>query len=219
MIALSGPELAPAGGAKAKQAVVLLHGYGSNGADLLGLAPHWAALLPQAAFLAPDAPFPWEMNPLSGGRQWFGLSDLNPMMMLSGLRTAAQILDSYLDRRLAALGLDDAALALVGFSQGAMMALHVGLRRPRPPAAVIAYSGQLLAPELLAGEARARPPVLLVHGALDPVVPVAALAAAERALGAAGLEVSSLERPHLDHAIDAEGLEAGGRFLAAAFKA
>ncbi len=212
MIELSGPSLAPAAGGKPRQIVVLLHGYGSNGEDLIGLAPDLAAALPEAIFLSPNAPFPSEVNPW-GGYQWFGLMDINPAMMLGALRLAAQILDDYLDRALAEFGLDESALALLGFSQGAMMALHVGPRRTRAPAAVLGYSGRLIAPELLAEEARVKPDILLVHGAMDPVVPFAALAEAEAHLTQAGMQVETLARPHLAHGIDGAGIAKGRDFL------
>ena len=178
MITLDGPGVAPKAGGRPQHLVVFLHGYGSNGDDLISLAPYWADLLPEAEFLSPNAPFPCELNPF-GGFQWFGLEDRSPEMILGGTRAAAAILDGWLDAALAARGLDESRLALVGFSQGTMMSLHVGPRRATAPAAIVGYSGRLIAPELLASELRSKPPVLLVHGMADPVVPFASLAAAE----------------------------------------
>lgn len=214
-LTLSGPGLAPAAGGRARQLVVLLHGYGADGRDLLGLAPALTPALTHAEFLAPDAPFPCEIAPF--GRQWFGFEGRTAEEILAGARAAAAILDPFLDEALAARGLGEGALALIGFSQGAMMALHVALRRARPVAAVAAFSGALIAPELLAAELRSRPPVLLVHGDADPVVPFAAMGAAEEALRAAGVPVTAVRRPGLQHAIDEHGLRLARALLERAF--
>ena len=212
MISLDGPGVAPKAGGKAKQLVVFLHGYGSNGDDLISLAPYWADLLPEAEFLSPNAPFPCEINPF-GGFQWFGLEDRRPEMVLGSTRAAAAILDGFLDAQLQARGLDERSLALVGFSQGTMMSLFVGPRRATAPAAIVGYSGRLIGAELLADEIRSRPPVLLVHGTADPMVPFANLAHAQESLEAVGIAVETLVRPNLPHAIDPEGLMRGGQFL------
>jgi phospholipase/carboxylesterase len=209
---LDGPGVAPKSGGKAKQLVVFLHGYGSNGDDLISLAPFWADLLPDAEFLSPNAPFPCEMNPF-GGYQWFGFQDASPNTMMTALKTAAGVLDGFLDKQLAARGIDESKLALVGFSQGTMMALHAGPRRAKAPAAIVGYSGSLIAPEMLLKEARSKPPVLLIHGTADPVVPFVSMAAASAGLEAAEIVVESLARPDLVHSIDQEGLLRGGRFL------
>jgi len=215
MIQLNGPRLGPASGGPARQLVVLLHGLGADGADLIGLAPHWAEALPDAAFVAPDAPEPCDMAPF--GRQWFSLQDRAPARIEAGLRAVTPVLDAFLERELTRHALPPEALALVGFSQGCMLALFAGLRRSRGPAAILGYSGGLFAPETLATEALARPPVLLVHGEADEVVPAARSRAAESALRAAGVPVAALYRPGLGHGIDAEGLAAGLAALRAGF--
>lgn len=215
ILTLSGPSRPPAGGGKPQQLVILLHGLGADGNDLIGLAPYWAPLLPEAEFLSPDAPFPCDMAPY--GRQWFSVQDQTPAARLAGVRAAAPILDAFIDEALAERGLDDGRLALVGFSQGTMMSLFVGPRRPRPPAAILGYSGRLIAPELLAGELRSRPRTLLVHGTEDPLVPYAELAAAAAALEAAGLPIETVTCPGIGHSIDEEGLRRGGLFLRDAF--
>ena len=215
MVALSGPSFGPAAGGKPRRLVMLLHGYGADGNDLLGLAPHWARQLPEAEFLAPHAPFPCEAAPF--GRQWFSFEGRNQSMILAETQTAAGILDAFIDAALAQRGLAEDSLALVGFSQGTMMALHVAPRRARAVAAVVGYSGMLIAPQLLTGEIKAKPPVLLVHGTADPVVPYASLAAAQAALQGVGIVVKAATRPGLAHAIDEEGLKLGGDFITAAF--
>jgi phospholipase/carboxylesterase len=208
---LSGPSRPPASGGTPKQLVILLHGLGADGNDLIGLAPYWAPLLPEAEFVSPNAPFPCDMGPY--GFQWFSAQDRSPPAVLAGVRAAAPMLDAFIDDALAARGLNDDKLALVGFSQGTMMSLFVGLRRSREAAGILGYSGRLLAPELLAAELRSRPRILLVHGTEDPLVPYASLAAAETALQAAGVPVESLTCPGIGHSIDQEGLRRGGDFL------
>ncbi len=207
MVTLDGPRVPPASGGPARQVVVLLHGLGADGTDLIDLAGQWAPGLPEAAFVAPDAPEPCDMAPF--GRQWFSLQDRTPARVEAGLRAARPALDAFLDRELTRHALPPEALALVGFSQGCMLALFTGLRMARGPAAILGYSGALVAPESLAVEALARPPVLLVHGEADEVVPAARSRAAEMALRAAGVPVTALYRPGLGHGIDAEGLAAG----------
>jgi phospholipase/carboxylesterase len=159
---ISGPSRPPLAGGAPGQLVVLLHGVGADGNDLIGLASEWARALPHAEFLAPDAPFDCDLAPF--GRQWFSLSDRDPALMAARLRAVAPILDAFIDRALTERALTDRQLALVGFSQGAMVALHLAFRRAQACAAVLGYSGALLGPEVLAAEMTAAPPVLLVHG-------------------------------------------------------
>jgi phospholipase/carboxylesterase len=208
---LSGPSRPPASGGKPSRLVVLLHGLGADGNDLIGLSPYWAPLLPEAEFLSPNAPFRCDMAPY--GYQWFSSRDRSPPAILEGVRAAAPILDAFLDEALAERGLGDGDLALVGFSQGTMMALFVGLRRAQPVTGILGYSGRLLLPELLASELRSRPRVLLVHGTEDPLVPFQSLAAAEAALTAAGVATETLACPGIGHSIDENGLRRGGQFL------
>lgn len=208
---LSGPSHGPASGNAPQQIVVLLHGRGADGDDLIGLAPLLGQILPDALFLSPNAPYPCDAAPY--GLQWFSLLDRTPAMVEAGVRATAPMVDAFLDAALAEHGLDDSKLALLGFSQGCMMALHVGLRRAHAPAAILGYSGMLVAGETLADEVTVRPPVLLVHGEADPVVPFAALAAAEAALQGANVPVEALRRPGLGHSIDQEGIERGAALL------
>jgi phospholipase/carboxylesterase len=211
-LTLSGPSFGPAAGGRPRRLVLLLHGLGADGNDLIGLAPYWAPLFPDAEFLSPNAPFPCDFAP--AGYQWYSVQDRGADMQLAGVRAAAPILDACIGETLAARGLTARDLALVGFSQGTVMALFVGLRRPQPVAGILGYSGRLVAPELLAAELRSRPPVLLVHGTEDPLIPYQEMAAAETALKAAGVAVETLICPGIGHSISEEGLARGGRFLA-----
>ncbi len=212
---LDGPRYGPASGQAPKQLIVLLHGLGADGNDLISLAPYFAQVLPEAAFVSPHAPFPCDMAPF--GRQWFSLQERTLETMLGGVRMAAPILDGFLDAELEKAGLTAERLALVGFSQGTMMALHVGLRREAGPKAIVGFSGALLAPELLPEEIASRPPVLLVHGAADEVVPAQSLPAAVAALEANQVPVTQDLRPGLGHSIDERGLQLAMGFLAEAF--
>ncbi len=208
---LSGPTMAPAAGGAAREIVLFLHGLGADGNDLIGLAPYFAQHLPHAAFAAPNAPFPCDMAPY--GFQWFSLQDRSPAMMLAGIQAAAPLLDAYIDELLAGHGLAGDRLAFVGFSQGTMMALHVAPRRAEQVAGVVGYSGALLAGDRLTGEARSRPPVLLIHGDADPVVPFEAMKVATSGLAGASIKVRTEVRPGLGHSIDEAGIRLATNFL------
>ena len=208
---LSGPSRPPAAGGKPSRLVLLLHGLGADGKDVIGLAPYWARLLPSAEFLSPNAPFPCDMAPY--GYQWFSSQDRSREAVLGGVRAAAPILDAFIDEVLAERGLSPRDLTLVGFSQGTMMSLFVGLRRDEPVAGIVGFSGRLLAPDLLAQELRSRPPVFLVHGTDDPLVPYTSLAEAEAALKAADVPVETVTSVGIGHSIDNEGLRCAGLFL------
>lgn len=216
MAKLSGPTAASSAGGPPRQLVVLLHGVGADGHDLIGLAPMLAQRLPHALFVAPDGPEPCDMAPY--GRQWFSLQDRRPAVMLAGARRAAPLLDTYLDDLLERHGLDESHMALVGFSQGTMMSLFAGPRRARPLAAILGFSGALLGAEELPREARSRPPVMLIHGDADDVVPVEAMFMAVEGLQAAEIPVEWIVRPGLPHSIDPDGIHAGGRFIADLFR-
>jgi len=213
---LDGPRIMPASGGAPRQLVVLLHGYGADGNDLISLGQHWRGLLPDAAFVSPNAPEPCGANPF-GGRQWFELTFRDPGERWRGVNQAAPALDAFLDDELASLGLADDALALVGFSQGTMMALHTGLRRPKAMAGIVGFSGLLAGPEHLAADIVSRPPVLLVHGDRDDVIPVDALTQARSILGGASVPVEWHICRGLPHGIDGDGLDLAGRFLTNAF--
>ncbi|GAB2185983.1 alpha/beta hydrolase [Roseibium sp. LAB1] len=212
---LDGPRLAPASGNPARQLVVILHGYGADGPDLIDLGRAWQVQLPDAAFVAPNAPEHLPFEAL-GGRQWFALEerDLNEYRL--GAQAAQPVLERFLDDELARLDLDDRSLALVGFSQGAMMTFQCGLRGRRSPAALIGYSG------LLPGASRldrinTQSPALIIHGKEDDVVACYHAEAAHQALSDAGVTSSLHLLPGLGHSIDERGMVLGGRFLEKAF--
>ena len=214
MAELDGPRWGPASKATPRQLVVLCHGLGADGHDLIDLAPTWSHALPDAAFVSVDAPFRHE----SGfGRQWWSVADRTPSVMAAGVRRAAGFLDAFIDAELARLALPADAYALMGFSQGAMTVLFTGLRRAVAPRAILAFSGALIAPETLAAELANRAPVLLVHGEADEVVPAQRSRDAEQALRAAGVPVEAVYVPRLGHGIDDTGLAMGALTLQRGF--
>jgi phospholipase/carboxylesterase len=210
---LDGPRIAAKSGTT-RQLVVFLHGYGADGNDLIEIGRQWRDWLPDAAFVAPHAPEPCGMAPM--GRQWFALTMRDPHERWLGVTTARPALDAFLDAELARHGLDDGALALVGFSQGTMMALHAGLRRPRAPAAILGYSGVLVGPDHL-DETVSSPPILLVHGDQDQVIPLEALFTSSEALANHTIPCQWHLSFGIGHGIDGEGLRQGGVFLAHSF--
>lgn len=207
---LSGPMIPPDSG-KVKKLVVLLHGLGANGADLIGLAPILQPALPDTLFVSPDAPYPCDMAPM--GYQWFSLMDRSPHKMLEGVRSARQSIDPFLSELLLENGLSDADMALVGFSQGTMSALYTAFRRAKPCAGVVGFSGALIGASTPDDPVTAKPPVCLIHGEADPVVPFTAMAHAEGILERIGVPHEAHARPNLEHSIDEEGLKICGEFL------
>jgi len=212
--ALSGPRLPPARG-PATHLAVLCHGYGADGNDLIGLAPHWQRELPTVAFAAPNAP---ERCPGSPGYQWFAINRLDPHEMQRGVEQASGALNAFLDAELARLELPPERLALVGFSQGTMMSLAVGLSRPVKPAAIVGYSGLLARGTPLEPLGADAPPIVMIHGEADDLIPAEAMLAAVAELGAAGALVQWHVSRGLGHGIDQAGLELGGQFLASALR-
>ena len=214
--ALDGPRVAPATGGPARQLVIFAHGYGSNGDDLIGLAPYLAQALPEAAFAAPNAPEPVPGFP-GAAYQWFPLTGMDLQRLAAGVQSAAPTLDAFIDAELARHRLPASACALVGFSQGTMMSLHVGPRRPEALGAVVGFSGLLAAPERLVPEIRSRPPILLCHGDRDDRVPVQAMFSALDALGQARAPALWRLCPGQGHTIPEEALSLAAEFLHDAF--
>ena len=214
MAQLDGPRIGTKTGAKPRQLVVLLHGYGADGKDLIEIGRQWQAILPDAAFVAPNAPEPCGQAPM--GKQWFPLTMRDPDERWIGVNKAAPTLDAFLDAELASAGLDDGKLALVGFSQGTMMALHVGLRRPKAPAGIVGFSGMLVGPEHLEPQP-APPPVLLTHGSDDQVIPADAMFMTAEGLAEAGVPAQWHLSVGVAHGIDGPAMTHAALFLATGF--
>ena len=214
MAGLSGPERAAASG-RADSLVIFLHGYGADGEDLIGLADPLAPHLPDTRFLAPNAPQRCANNPM--GYQWFPIPWLDGSSEAASALAAGQafaMLGAWLDA-VAGQGIGPEKTVLLGFSQGTMMALQVGLRRKAALAGIVGFSGRLLRPEKLAAEIVTKPPVLLIHGDEDPMVPVASLAEAAEALTAAGVAVQTHVSRGIGHGIAPDGLGLALGFLRA----
>jgi phospholipase/carboxylesterase len=211
---LSGPMLPPASGGAPKQAVVLLHGYGSDGNDLIGLAPHWQSVLPDAVFISPNAPE--ACRHLASGFQWFDVSFEGDRLARRqiGVAQARPVLVEFLEDLWSQSGIAPESTILAGFSQGAMMALHVGLSLDRPLMGIIAFSGAFLPPEGFGTAPLARTPVCLVHGDMDDVVDPEHSADADVALRLAGYEVSYHVSEGVAHGIAPDGLAFATEFIA-----
>ena len=199
---------------KASSLVILVHGYGADGADLLGLADPLGEHMPDTVFVAPNAPNRCTNNPM--GYEWFPIPWLDGSSeeaAAEGMARSVEDLNAFIDETIAAEGVDDAHTILLGFSQGTMMNLHIAPRRPRPVAGVVGFSGRLLAPERLKSEVVSRPPVLLVHGDRDDMVPPASMPEAADALQQAGFDVYTHLSPGMGHGIAPDGLGVALQFM------
>ena len=204
--------LAPANGQAPDSAVVLLHGYGSDGKDLIGLAPHWQDLLPGALFVSPNAPQPTGM----GGFQWFSIDWTGDRLASrqTGVLAARPILEEFLNDLWSQTSIAPERTVLAGFSQGAMMALHTGMALPQKLMGVIGFSGAFLPPEGFDTPGRSYPPVCLVHGDMDDVVDPNLSADAARDLEAQGVDVAYHVSPGVGHGIAPDGLAFASEFIA-----
>lgn len=212
-ITLSGPMLPPRSGAAAKQLMVLLHGYGADGGDLISLGIDWRERWPEMLFVAPNAPEPCDANP--GGYQWFPLNTDRIAGRIEGAAKARPVLVNFLMDVWAQTGIAPQQTVLAGFSQGAMMALHVGTSLATPLAGIVAFSGAFVPADGFAEGRFARPPVALVHGEMDGVVDPQLSVEAERVLAAAGFDVALHLSPGIGHGIAPDGLGFATEFLAA----
>ena len=213
---LTGPDATPKSNTPPKQIIILLHGLGADGDDLFGLVPYFQDALPDAYFISPNAPDNCDMAPY--GRQWFSLQNRDEEAILAGVEQVEPVLNNFIDQKLEEFNLTNKDVALIGFSQGCMLSLHVALRREPNIAAVLGYSGALVAPKLLNDELKAKPQICLVHGEADEIVPFDAFGEALNALQQQNLEVQGYSQEGLGHGIDPAGLKIGVEFLKGVFE-
>ena len=211
---IDGPRLAPRDGNPPRKLVICLHGYGSNGDDLIGLAQHWAPSLPQVQWVSPNAPDPVPGAP--NGYQWFPISNLDPKRIEEGAAMAGPVVDAVIEQELTRYRLEPKDLVLVGFSQGTMLSLQAGLRQARTIGGVLGFSGALPGGGKLKDEMKSKPPIMLVHGDQDPVLPVDFMLDAAQSLAAAGHGAEFHISPGVPHSIGQDGLAWGLGFLKAA---
>lgn len=207
---IDGPRLAPFSGSRPDALVILIHGYGSNGEDLISLARMIQPALPNAGFVAPNAPM--RMAQLAAAYQWWPIETFSMAERAAGADAAAAGLDAFIAQEMENIGLPSDRVLLVGFSQGTMMALHVGLRRPEALAGIIGISGMLVAPERLRAEIASLPPVLLIHGTEDEVVPFRSMGLAATALADVGVAVEALASRGVAHSVGQDGIDAAAAF-------
>ena len=165
---LDGPEIKSRSGKAPKNLVLFMHGVGEDGRNIYDICMVLNRCIPDTHFLCPNGPFPYDMG--FDGYQWFSLQDRSEHVLLEGINKALPIVNEYIDYNLKRFNLNDSNLAIMGFSQGCMMALHLGLRRPNPPACVIGFSGALIGGSALKNYKTNNPPIILSHGDLDQVV-------------------------------------------------
>jgi len=214
---LRGAYIEPLAGGKPDCLVVLCHGIHADGSQLAQVAEVWRGALPMAGFALPDAPWRRRHHPLglflSKRREWFSIHDKRPAAYEAGVRAAAALLDRFVDAELSRLGLAPDAYALAGYSQGAMTVLFAGLRRAQAPRAIVGIAGSLIAPDALPGELRNKAPVMLLHGADDPVVSASASRLAAKILAGIGVPVETMYQPGLAHDIDNIEIRQSALFL------
>lgn len=207
---LEGPEI-PAMSGNTKKLVIFLHGYGSNGDDLISLAPFFQSVLPDAHFISPNGIEYCEMTAF--GYQWFSLYDRSSSVLYKEAEKMRPLLDEFINNKLAQFGLEDKDLILIGFSQGTMTALHTALRRPKQIAGIIGFSGRLIAPEKLKHDLKVKPPICLIHGTADDVVDISAMYEAADLLQELDFDIEYHEIENLRHSIDDRALKFAVDFI------
>jgi len=208
---ISGPFKLPFGKELPQKMVVFLHGVGADGYDLLSLSDEFVEALPPSVFLAPNAPFSYDMFPM--GYQWFSLKEYTEDKLYEGIKVALPILQNYIEQNLVKYQLNFKDLILIGFSQGAMMAVQLALRLPEACQAVISYSGAIVKPDILAQEIKSKPPIMLFHGDKDQVLPAENLFNADQALEKMGIPARSYLLENVGHSISLEAIEMSQNFL------
>jgi len=224
METIDGPCFGPSSGKKAKSAIIFLHGYGSDGNDLIQLAPNFSNFFPDTAFYSPNGPY----QSINGiGREWFSLNNYDPSMikhkkyemneilstMYQGAKESGEILNTYINGIVSKLNISYNSLALIGFSQGTMMALHVGLRQSDRLAAILAYSGIILGESDIKETCKSKPPIMMIHGSQDQLIPVEALHHATNILKNNNIIHESHIINELGHGINDEAIKVGIDFL------
>ena len=212
---LDGPRYGPTAGGTPTQLIMLLHGVGADGRDLIEMAPQLGQIFPNAAFVAPNAPNRYDQG--LSGYQWLSSGIRVEAEVIAAVQESAAILNAFIDKELQAHGIGPETLALVGFSQGTMMSLYTAPRRDHPIAGILGYSGRIVGANLMAAETNSRPPVFLAHGEMDPVLPIECLDAAQQTLEECDFSVQTLRCPNLGHSIDENGLVQGTNFLRTIF--
>jgi phospholipase/carboxylesterase len=215
MTTIDGPSIHPLSGSQAKQLVIFCHGYGADGNDLIGLANYFQQILPDAYFISPNAPESCPMNPM--GYQWFDFTSNDPDLIWKIVNDAGEILNNFIDNKLNELNLSDKDLSLVGFSQGTMMSLHVGLRRSVAMSSIVGFSGRLIREDTLSDDMKSKPPIYLIHGDQDPMVPYSDTINAAKILKDLDVDVQSHISPNTPHSIAQDGLEIAIKFLSSNF--
>jgi phospholipase/carboxylesterase len=215
MTSIDGPSIHPLSGSQAKQLVIFCHGYGADGNDLIGLANYFQQILPDAYFISPNAPETCPMNPM--GYQWFDFTSNDPDLIWKKVNDAGEILNNFIDNKLNELNLSDKDLSLVGFSQGTMMSLHVGLRRSVAMSSIVGFSGRLIREDTLSDDMKSKPPIYLIHGDQDPMVPYSDTINAAKILKDLDVDVQSHISPNTPHSIAQDGLEIAIKFLSSNF--
>ena len=213
---IRGPIIEPSSGNSPKQMIIFVHGYGADGNDLIGLANYFQSTLPEVIFLSPHAPEACSMNP--SGYQWFDLTSTDPAVLWSKILVAADHLNEFIDSKLLEYNIAEENLALIGFSQGTMMSLHVSLRRKNTMAAVLGYSGRLIGADLLKDDLISKPSIYLIHGDQDPMVPYQESLTAEKVLKEYSIDIKTHISEHTQHSIAEDGLRIGVDFLASKLK-
>jgi len=202
---LTGPELKPRSNNKPKRLVILFHGLGADGNNLMDLASVMNRFIHDTHFIAPNAPFPFDLS--MSGHQWFSRQNANEENAIKGLKLVEPMVNEFVDYQLNRFSLTEKDLVAIGFSQGTMVALHTFLRKKNPIALIVGFSGALIAPQLLDSEMQSKPPVLLLHGEDDTVLPVGLMLKAKRELRSRNVSVTAQSYPNLAHSIGKEGFE------------
>ncbi len=201
---------------KPKYLVIFLHGYGSNGANLIELSREYEYALPSAHFISPNAPQDWEGG-FVDSYQWFSLAswgaNRDASKIANDIKKANEDLQKFIHQQLLRFDLKPQNLFLIGFSQGAMMAMYQGLILPEKPAGIISYSGKLILPETVGAKTNAKPEICLIHGKQDSVLPFSNFIEAETLMKQEKIPFESHAFENLDHTIDIHGIRAGLNFV------